>query len=286
MNPPDLFAYTDYRTYLKDVFEYRKSRDAYFSLRYLQQRTNLDPGFFVKVTQGKVHLPLKFLPMFIQVFGFTEIEKAFFEELVAFGRAKSEREIKISYDRLLVLRCRPQAVLGQTQFEFFTQWYYAALRDVIGIVHFYGNDWEWLGNQLTPAIGAEQARGAIDVLLRLGLVTIAESGEFMITQLAVTTGERYRSGAVRQFQAEMIRMASEAVERHLPENREISSLTLSVSEKDFQCIRNRIGEVRREIQKMVAETPDEADRVVQVNFQVFPVAMLKNGAIEPGVSHE
>jgi uncharacterized protein (TIGR02147 family) len=69
----------------------------------------------------------------------------------------------------------------------------------------------------------------------------------------------------------MMARASEAIDRVPREEREISSLTLCVSQDALLRLKERIREFRRELLQL-AELEGEPERVVQLNFQLFPLS--------------
>jgi uncharacterized protein (TIGR02147 family) len=66
----------------------------------------------------------------------------------------------------------------------------------------------------------------------------------------------------------MIQRAAESIERTLPEKRDISSLTIALSEEKFKEAKRRIQEFRRELNILLSED-GKADSVYQINFQIF-----------------
>ena len=72
------------------------------------------------------------------------------------------------------------------------------------------------------------------------------------------------------FHREMIRLGSESL-RDPSHEREISSVTMSVSEEIFKRIKEKIGQFEKEIQQLISNngTEEKIDRVCQLNFQLF-----------------
>jgi uncharacterized protein (TIGR02147 family) len=65
--------------------------------------------------------------------------------------------------------------------------------------------------------------------------------------------------------------AAEALDTIPREEREISSITLCVSHEVLLDLKERIREFRRELLQL-AELEGEPERVVQLNFQLFPLS--------------
>ena len=56
-----IFEYTDYREWLRDAFEDFKQRKTVISWRYMAMKMGADPGNLLRVSQGKIHLPLSLI---------------------------------------------------------------------------------------------------------------------------------------------------------------------------------------------------------------------------------
>ena len=67
----------------------------------------------------------------------------------------------------------------------------------------------------------------------------------------------------------MLERASAAIESIPRDEREIASLTLCVSEQRLREIKQQLRSFRRELLQ-TAEQDDTPERVVQINFQLFP----------------
>ena len=80
-----------------------------------------------------------------------------------------------------------------------------------------------------------------------------------------------KSFVLRNFHSEMIGLAKEALERFEPQEREISSLTLGVSQKCYGRIKERIRTFKQELLSMVTDDTSDSETVCQCNFQLFPL---------------
>jgi uncharacterized protein (TIGR02147 family) len=59
-------------------------------------------------------------------------------------------------------------------------------------------------------------------------------------------------------------------------HRDISTLTLSISESSLQRMKEKIRECRRELLE-IAKADEHADRVYQLNLQLFPLSAFEDG---------
>ena len=77
----------------------------------------------------------------------------------------------------------------------------------------------------------------------------------------------------------MIRKGAEALDRFPGPERDISSVTMALSDKNFREIKVLIQRFRKEL-LAIADQDQRPEGVYQVNFQLFPLA--KGAAKEPG----
>ncbi len=69
---PDIYQYVDFRKYLVDTFQYRKTSQKSFTHRYLCNKLGLKTSnFMLLVMQGKRNLPLSLCSRLGKVFDFT-----------------------------------------------------------------------------------------------------------------------------------------------------------------------------------------------------------------------
>jgi len=97
------------------------------------------------------------------------------------------------------------------------------------------------------------------------------TGTYSKTTASLTTGPQVRSIAVANYHKAMMARASESIERFPADKRDISSLTISASEGTVSAIVAKITEIRREFLEM-SDADKNSRKVIQVNFQVFPVS--------------
>jgi uncharacterized protein (TIGR02147 family) len=75
---------------------------------------------------------------------------------------------------------------------------------------------------------------------------------------------------VANFQVSTIELAKQALDRHPWTCRDVSTLTLTLSEKTFMLAREKIEGLRKEL-LLLAEQDQNVNRVYQANFQLFPL---------------
>jgi uncharacterized protein (TIGR02147 family) len=270
-----LFDYLDYRVFLRDFYEAQKKNNPYFSYRYIGKKINIDAGYVVKILQCKLHIPEKYIDGFCTLCKFSPKENSFFRTLIDFNKAKSESQTRLLFEKILTFKSFGKHRVDEYQYEYYTMWYYTAVRSLIGIIRFRG-DYESLASMLTPPVPVREVKKAVALLKKLDLIRKEPSGEYVLTDKFVTTGESWHTLAVKSFQRETLRLATESLDRHKKDDRDISTVTVAINKNDLVELKERITAFREAILKLASESNDP-DGVYQLNVQLFPMAENKAG---------
>jgi uncharacterized protein (TIGR02147 family) len=271
-----IFEYLDYRDFLKDFYEEKKSQRSFFSYRLFGEKIGVDPSYLAKVLIKERNVSNAAIGAIAAYCGFKEREADYFETLVHFVKAKSLRESKVLFEKLIVLKTIDAKPLLEHQYAFYQKWRHSAIRSLIEFYDFRG-DYQALGQQLSPPISAREAKESIRLLEKLKLIKKDPDGRYRMTDGAITTGPQWNSLAITAFQEETIRLSAGSLARHPKEHRDISTVTMNINEHDFEEIREKISEFRSSIIKYVNEK-QLPDRVVQLNIQLFPLSKIKERA--------
>lgn len=265
----NILEYMDYRAFLRDFYESRKQKSPVWSYRFMSSRLEVDSGQLVKILHGKLHLPQRAMAAAIRLCGLDGREAVYFEELVRFAKAHSESDSALSLERLLALRGVDSVAISRDQSDYYRSWYHTVVRALLGLAPFRG-DWETLGALCTPAISAQQARESVELLERLGVVRRDEQDALRLAERHVTQGESVPRETIRQFQKDTIDLAKQALDTVPREEREISTITMALSEADISLVQGWIRDLRRHVQTL-ADSTLEPDRIFHLNVQLFPV---------------
>jgi uncharacterized protein (TIGR02147 family) len=282
---PDIFAYTDYREFMKDFFTFMKSTKPFFSYQYFAEKAGFKAKSFVhKVIKGERALSQNSLFNIARVLNLKGKEIEFFEALVHFNDASTAQEREYYLDRMQQSEPKHDGVrLKKNQYEYFTKWYHSVVRELVTLVRF-DSDYKILADAVVPAITVKQAKESVELLLGLGLIRKNDStGLYEHCDTYITTRDTVVKVAVNKYQREMMELALKAHLKEERDMRDFSTLTVGISQQGYERIRNELKQFRAHIGRMVAED-NPSDRVYQINFQIFPVS--NNPIVSNGDNHE
>jgi len=271
---PDLYAFSDYRAFLRRYCEFRRIEQPSFSYRFMATRLEIDPGQLAHILQGRLHLPQRALAAVLRLCKFTAREAAFFEELVRLGRSRKPEEAARCRARLDALRTVVPRELDQDDAAFYLHWRHAVVRALAGIAH--TADAGELGRFCLPVQSEAEAVESARLLEELGLLVRDEIGCLTPTEAHLTPGEGVSKDVLRKWHDQVLALAAESVERFDTAQRDVSTLTVALSSKDLPILRAWISDLRRQVQAQ-AGVSGSPDRVLEVCVQLFPVARTGSG---------
>ena len=265
-----VFEYLDYRVYLKDAYEERKSDSSFYSYRMMAETFGLFPSNIFRILHGEGHLPARCQSRALEFLGLTGRAAEYYLLLISYARERSTKAKGEILEKAMALRDVERQPLEAQELEYFSNWWTVVLRALLEITDGRAVPAE-LAGCLMPPVPEADVKASLALLTELGLVKKASSGRLLPTTAHLTAGGLAKAKAVRGFQRQILSLASDALERFKPDDRDISTLTLSLDDEAFREIRELVRECRRQIQKRVEECR-RSDRVLHLAMAFFPAA--------------
>jgi len=276
---PIIYSFLDYRQYLKAFYNYCKNNDKSFSYRVFSRHAGVKaPNFLQWLIEGKRNLANKTIDNVTAAMKLGPKEKEYFATLVYFNQSKTIDEKTRFFKKLMELHIPiATTALTQVQYEHYANWYNEVIRELLNYYRFDPNEkWAYrkLARTLNPKITESQARNAIKQLLQLGLVKKGQNGIFRQVDEFVSTGDEAKSFFIRKYHETMIARARESMDRFPSEVRDISSVTMSISDECFALIKQEVRQMRKRVMELV-KMDTRPNNVYQLNFQFFPLVTQK-----------
>ncbi|MBW8888416.1 MAG: TIGR02147 family protein [Fibrobacteres bacterium] len=267
---PDVTAYTDFRKFLRDCYDFKKKSDPKFSHRYFCKKAGYgSSSAFADILKGRRNLSAPAALRLARAFELGKSDEDYLLHLVQFNQADSLEVKNLHYARMLGLARISIDVISPDKYAYFSKWHHAALRELIYFTPCNG-DYKALGRKLDPSVPAAQVKQSIALLEKLGMIRKDADGYYRQTTALLTADSMGESLHVENFQAETMRLAMESLSRHSPESRDMSTLTATLSAESLEKAKSAIKALRQCILAL-AEKDQSVDRVMQLNIQLFPL---------------
>ncbi len=269
---PSVYEYTDYRQYLADEMRERRGRNPSLSVRAFASKVGMNAGNLTRILSGKRNLGVRRIPKLAAALGLRAREGEYFALLVRFAQAtdpaqRGELCEQLSRSRAVQARMRE---VPPSSYEYFGTWYNVVLRELIACGSAQKATVEDLAKLLDPPIAARQARRAVRLLEKLGLVERDSSGCLSQTDAFVTTADAWQNQAVNAFQAAAAELGRQALDRFPRSERDMSTLTVGLSDESLSAVKSILAQAREKILALAANDR-KPDRVHQLNLHFFPV---------------
>lgn len=276
----NIFEYTDYRLFLKVWLENKKKETKIYSHRFIADKIGLKSGGHISlILTGKANLSGRTIENFAQLIKLDPQESIYFKYMVLFNQAKEYREQKACFDKMLEFKGSKVRIIDTDQYEYFSKWYYSAIREILAVVDFSG-DYKALGMQLIPPITSTEVRDAIELLERLDMIQEDDQGVFKSTEKIISTGPQVQGLYLNEHILNILGLAQDAIQR-IPVGEKYNSwISMAIEESSFLKIVEELRQTRKRILKIV-EKDKKPTRVFHLNLNLFPFSQKqKNKAWE------
>jgi uncharacterized protein (TIGR02147 family) len=272
-----VMEYQNFRVYVRDFYTERKDRSGFTWRDFAREAGYSSPVFLKLVCDGKANLSEVGVERVAAAMGLAGVDLQYFRELVAFNQAKDGAEKKSRFAHLRRLaRENNREIIGEDQYDYFESWKNPVLREMAPNMP--GATPAQLASKL--AFDAETAgvKKSLNLLQKTGILEKDAAGNFKQGSKAISTGNlEVASLSVREMHRQMGELAVRALDEIPVKERDISGLTMGLSEEAFQRVSMEIEAFRRRIVAIAMED-SRTDKVYRLNMQLFPLTKNFGGA--------
>lgn len=271
-----ILNYVDYREFIREFYQIKKAENPGYSLKVLSEKTGFKArDYLLRVMNGTRNLSELGINALASAFKFSGKERLYFEHLVRFNQAKTPESKNHHFQILLDLRkgCDVEKIT-EDQYEYFCKWYNVAMRSLITVFD-YKDNFEEIAKTFDPPITPRQAKQSVELLLKLGMLNKDESGQYKVTSPLVTSGEDVKTVGLTEFHKSVLQLALRSLDLHQSSSRDISGVTLSLSSRAFENIKEEIAQFRKKVMNIAHQDSNE-EAVFQLNIQFFPLTRQRN----------
>jgi uncharacterized protein (TIGR02147 family) len=278
---PVLSAYTDYRQYLKEFYEYKRlltRRDLrpYSYATFAASADIKSPNYLKLIMDNQRNLSSEMAKKFARALGLAKDETEEFQALVDYNQALDPLERNRFLKSLQEVRVRHQLKAGTIQSVTWEKipswviWVVYAMAEQKG-VNFERMD--KLLNQMRRNAKLDDLKRALEKLLTSGELIRGENGEISKGRELMSGTEAIPKEMIRKIQTEFIYLGLESLVQDAPQDREFGAMTASLTEGEYEQLKFELRQFRKRWAKDVSVKRKEmkGDRVFQLNIQLFPV---------------
>ena len=274
---PSVFDYSDYRVFLKDMLEYKKSINPSFSENAFIFAAGFGKnsrGYFGLLMKKKRNLTTKSIIGFSSAMSLSAEEAIYFENMVMFNQVDTEQEKIMFFERMKVGARGKRAKLVDVlehQFRFMNEWHLIVLKEVI-LLNDFKEDPAWIATRLGNRVSEEKITEGLNDLMALGMITRDQNGKLVPCEEIVFSNDNsqnFRSS--KNLHKQFAIKASESID--LPyEKRGAQLITLCIPKSRFEELRNEMKSFTKKILEEYPPSQTEPnDLVVQLGQQLLQI---------------
>lgn len=272
MNTLSVFQYQSARTFLKDAIAEKKRLAPDFSIRKFCKASNFGShAHLVMILNGRRRMTLKQVPALATGLALTSAERVYLQTLIQLDNSSSEEEKNLCRLWLNDLNPRREYRIAEVeQYHAVADWIHMA---ILTLAKIEGADLspECVHRLVREKVPVPKIREAIDRLLDLGLLR-EENGTLAPTFESVRTKNDVANRGAREYHKQVARLATEAVEEQVPEEREFQSFALAVPAGKVPFAKDLLRKFRHQFVQLIETDAAAGSEVYQCNLHFFKIA--------------
>jgi uncharacterized protein (TIGR02147 family) len=269
---PSVYAYNDFRKFLADYQKARQSHEPSFSKSQFSRSLQLPNtrSYLTDVLRGK-KVSETFVERLIASIGFARHEAQFFRTLVRFNQAENNEERELFFEQLIALNRTPKHILDKNVLVYYSKWYHSAIRALLEIFDFRG-DYAWLAKKLNPSITPREARSAVTLLNKLGIIKKNASGVFKPAEKSISAPQNIKDDLIRHYQLKFLNLAQTVLAQRSGEMSFSSTNTISISERGHKRLLQLTKKFQDQVRSLVHKDEDAPSKVLQIGVVMYPLS--------------
>jgi uncharacterized protein (TIGR02147 family) len=266
--------YQDYRRFIGDFYQHKKSLRSGFSFRLFAQRASLkSPNYLQLVIQKKRNLSDAMAPAVAGAMGLTSHEKRYFCALVRLTNVQSappDEQRKARSELLASVKQLVTKLIPKEQAIVLQSWYGLLVRELVFLPDFEPAG-EWVSGRLHGLISAVQAEEALALLCRSGFLKQEKDGRWRAADPVIDTGpEGFAEAQVVALHKETLRVWSQNLEKFNADRREMGLINIPINPAQIPELQQRLRAFQEEIIGWL-QAEDAPQEVIQLGVYLIPV---------------
>jgi uncharacterized protein (TIGR02147 family) len=272
----NIFSYVDFKRFLADAYDERAAADAAFSKTQICRQMGLpnSRSFFSDIIAGKKQLSKAKTELLIPIFDLDGDEAQYFRFLVLYNQTVVKDEKEFYLDQLIALNRTPWMLVDKNAYEYYREWYTSAIRAYLDIADI-KDEYEKIAKALYPPVTVPQVKASMELLKRLNFIRQDARGHWKPGEKILFSKSDANDALVKRYQAKCIELGLPALYDGDLHPKTFVTRTLSVSSGIYVKIEKKLHKFLSEVRSLVHKDEQPADRLCQLNVQLFPQARTR-----------
>ena len=261
-------AQTELFQVLKIALDRGQQKNPLFSMRALAKRLEVSPSLLSDALAGKRRLTEKTAKKILDRLGVEpEKSRSILSKWEVLSRAKQKVSSKKFTSQSRYLQ------LATDEFYSVSKWHHFAIYVLAECSDFHA-DPKWISRRI--GIKLQEAKGALERLLRLSFLIQNSSGQVVQGKGALTTTQDLPSGAIQNRFRDGLKIAESALTQVKVLDRDFSNIMVATSPAKMAEAKIKLANFRREFCDFLEScAPDEKTAVYSLDMQFYPLTKVQ-----------
>ncbi len=270
---PRILDHTNYRSFLKSYYDYKKRTSKGFSYEVWARKLGLKNNTSIlKIIRGDRNAGPAVQEKLIQYFQFQSEEIAYFRDLVLLEKMPEQSPLRLQIIERLSFRYKDTEFqqIDENHFVLLADWWHWAIRQLLKFKKFKLDSSHEIAKSFHFKVSPKEVDTSIKRLMEFGFIKADEEGVLISDPQSRSIKSQVCNEAIRSFHGAALVNAQIAL-RDLPvDEREFNSLVLAVRSEDFGSAKEEILEFVKKFNQRFSQE-DAADSVYQLEVALFPL---------------
>jgi uncharacterized protein (TIGR02147 family) len=255
---PSVYAYHDYRSFLRDLIKYRSLENPSLSMRALALSAGMSIANLSLILKGSRSFSDETINRFLPILELSASEESYFKIIWAISDAKSPDTRRKAIERLQTFGNYKKIHPNETEvFRYLTKWYYVAIRE-LAARHDFKFEPEWIQKRLAFPVLLSDISRAVQFLLDQGLVAKNADGTASLPNRQLSCEDGVYQLALAEYYKQALSLASSSIDSIAQDKRFILGHVFTIGAEDIRSLEKILRQTISEIIKLesAAKNPE------------------------------
>jgi uncharacterized protein (TIGR02147 family) len=248
-----------------------RDRDPDFTFQKLAETHKLNSrSHYIDIINGR-KLTNKFLETYTKICELNEKESEYFKALVLYDQSTISEKKREYFKTISSYSSNLESIKQESEiYQYFEHWFIPAMLSMLAIYK-NENDHRIIAKYFNPPISAVQSRKAINILIKLGMISWnATKNEWILKKKQFHCSKEAENSALKEFHKQVQKLGIDVDDTEL-DRQTFSAQTIAVSMQMRNKIDEMISDLRLRIFEQIKSdiTPEI---VLQINIQTFKLS--------------
>lgn len=270
---PRVFAYHDYRLFLKDWFSFLKASDRGFSIRKISASAKISPALLSLVLSGQRDLTGPTILRLAAKINLKPAEQKYLKLLVKMSESKDQAVRQQAYEQIKRFNQYQESNPKEIEVHrYMSNWFYVAIRELAAHPDFKG-DIKWIQKRLIKHVPAQQIKEAIAFLEEHKFISPRRGGGYDLPTKNLDCLGGVFQLSLNQFHRQILKIASDSIDNVPKDRRSLTGYTFLMSQESYLKLIDVWKKTEEKIRSIESEDQNKPGKkaVYHVEFLALPL---------------